>query len=79
MVSVGVEFDYQKILDNWSVTDEQSKADFLDALYEFYGCNNGLYSGLFQRFQSDLTEFARHLVTMRGMEVAELFRAGLEL
>ena len=51
-------FDYQKILDNWSVDDEQSKADFLDALYEFYVPGNGCYTGLFQRFQRDLTEFA---------------------
>ena len=72
-------FDYQKILDNWSVTDEQSKADFLDKLYEFYGCSNGLYSGLFQRFQADLTDFARHLVTQRGFTVEGLFTAGLEL
>ena len=74
-----VYFDYQKILDNWSVFEEQSKADFLDKLYEFYGCNNGLYTGLYQRFQSDLAEYARHLVATRDLEVADLFRAGLEL
>lgn len=73
------EFDYQVILDNWNVDDEQSKAEFLDKLYEFYGVSNGLYTGLFQRFQRDLTEFARHLVTNHKMEVAELFTAGLEL
>ena len=73
------EFDYKKILENWSVDDEQSKAEFLDALYEFYAPGNGCYTGLFQRFQSDITEFCRHLVTRRGMDVAELFRAGLEL
>jgi hypothetical protein len=72
-------FDYQQILDNWSVDDEQSKADFLDALYEFYAPGNGCYTGLFQRFQADITEFSRHLVTRRGVDVGELFRAGLEL
>ena len=74
-----VEFDYKKILENWNVDDEQSKAEFLDALYEFYAPGTGCYTGLFQRFQADITEFCRHLVTLRGMEVAELFRAGLEL
>lgn len=73
------EFDYQKILDNWNVDEEQSKADFLDALYEFYAPGTGCYTGLFQRFQADITEFCRHLVTRRGMGVSELFRAGLEL
>jgi len=73
------DFDYQKILDNWNVDEEQSKADFLDALYEFYAPGNGCFTGLFQRFQADITEFTRHLVTRRGMPVADLFRAGLEL
>lgn len=72
-------FDYQSVLDNWSVEDEQSKADFLDELYEFYGCRDGLYSGLYQRFQNDITEFARHQVTRLNFEVADLFKAGLEL
>lgn len=72
-------YDFEEILKNWNVDDEQSKADFLDALYQFYAPGNGLYTGLFQRFQQDITEFARHLVTSRGMEVADLFRAGLEL
>lgn len=74
-----VVFDYQTILDNWNVDDEQSKADFLDELYEFYGCTNGCYTGLFQRFQADLTEFARHLVTRKSMRVEDLFKAALEL
>lgn len=73
------DFDYQKILDNWNVDEEQSKADFLDALYEFYSPGTGCYTGLFQRFQADLAEFARHLVTHRGFAVADLFKAGLEL
>lgn len=73
------EFDYQTILENWSVDDEQSKADFLDALYEFYAPGNGCYTGLFQRFQADLVDFSRHLVTQRGYSVADLFKAGLEL
>lgn len=73
------EFSFQAILDNWSVDDEQSKADFLDALYAFYAPGNGCYTGLFQRFQADLAEFARHLVTCRGYAVEDLFKKGLEL
>ena len=72
-------FSFQEILDNWNVDEEQSKADFLDALYEFYSPGNGCYTGLYQRFQADITEFCRHLVTRRGMDVSDLFRAGLEL
>jgi hypothetical protein len=34
---------------------------------------------LYQRFQSDLVDFARHLVTQRGYAVEDLFKAGLEL
>lgn len=72
-------FNCQEILENWDVNNEQSKADFLDALYEFYAPASYCYTGLFQRFQKDLTEFTRHLVVNRGMDVANLFSAGLEL
>ena len=72
-------FDYQKILENWNVGEEESKVKFLEVLYEFYKPSNGCYTGLFQRFQSELTEFARHLVTQRGVTVANLFAVGLDL
>ena len=72
-------FDYQKILENWNTEEERSKAEFLDALYEFYAPGTGCYTGLSQRFQSDLVDFARHLVTQRGYAVEDLFKAGLEL
>ena len=73
-----VYFDYQEILDNWNVNSEQAKADFLDALYEFYGCNDGLYTGLYQRYKDDLAEFGRHMVTARGYKVVDLFATALE-
>lgn len=72
-------YDSEEILKNWNVDDEQSKADFLDALYHFYAPGNGCYTGLFQRFQQDITEFTRHLVTRRGYAVEDLFKKGLEL
>lgn len=73
-----VRLDYRTIFDNWSVEAEQAKADFLDALYEFYGCNDGLYTGLYQRYKDDLAEFGRHMVTSRGYKVVDLFMPGLE-
>jgi len=73
-----VYFDYQEILDNWSVESEQAKADFLDALYEFYGCNDGLYTGLWERYKNDIAEFGRDMVARRGYKVVDLFALGLE-
>lgn len=72
-------FDLLEILENWNTAEEQSKADFLEALYDFYCPGTGLYTGLYQRFQSDITEFCRHLVTRRDTTIADLFTAGLEL
>jgi len=72
-------YNVEEILANWSVDEEESKAQFLDALYDFYAPGNGCYTNLFQRFQADLTEFARHLVTRRGYAVEDLFKKGLEL
>lgn len=50
------QFDYQQILNSWSVTKEQQKAEFLEHMYNC-DCRNdpmhpahGLYTGLWQKF-----------------------------
>ena len=49
-------FDYQVILDNWSVEKEQQKVDFLEHMYNCAGRQNkdhpmhSLYTGLWQDF-----------------------------
>lgn len=54
-------FDWQAVLDSWDVTAEQRKADFMEELYQMYGCPNGLYTGLWQAFQKDAAEFIRDI------------------
>lgn len=50
------QFDYQQILNNWSVTKEQQKADFMEHMYNCSGRKDpahpmhGLYTGLWQDF-----------------------------
>jgi len=67
------DFDLEDILANWDTQAEQRKADFLEALYDFYRPDNGLYTGLFQRFQRDLTSTARLLVTEGVCDISEIF------
>jgi hypothetical protein len=49
-------FDYQAILNRWSVAAEQQKADFMEHMYNCAGRQNpghlmhGLYTGLWQDF-----------------------------
>ena len=52
-------FNLDQILTSWDTAWEQSKADFLDELYEFYTPDDYCYTGLFQRYQKDLGEFVR--------------------
>ena len=52
-------FDLEAILQTWDVSWEQSKAEFLDELYEFYSPENHCYTGLFAQYQKDLSEFVR--------------------
>jgi len=52
--------DYKTLLNNWSVIDEQRRADFIDWLYWVYERDNGLYTGLWQQFRQDLVELARN-------------------
>jgi hypothetical protein len=44
------QFDYQQILNNWSVVKEQQKADFMEHMYQCSARTNGLYTGLWQDF-----------------------------
>ena len=67
------DFDLEHILANWDSQAEQRKADFLEALYDFYSPANGLYTGLFQRFQRDLTDYARLMVTEGVCDISEIF------
>lgn len=52
-------FDLEKILESWDRNWEQTKAEFLEELYEFYSPSDHCYTGLYQRYQKDLAEFVR--------------------
>jgi hypothetical protein len=45
---------YAELLANWSVKEEQNRADFLDFLYWVYERDTGLYTGLWQQFCEDI-------------------------
>jgi hypothetical protein len=47
----------EEILANWDCDAEQQKVDLLEYLYEVYGVNTGLYTGLFERFAKDAALF----------------------
>jgi hypothetical protein len=53
---------YAELLANWSVKEEQNRADFLDFLYDLYERKNGLYTGLWQQFCNDTAVFLRNSV-----------------
>ena len=52
-------FDWQEVLDNWDVKEEQKKADFLEFLYDLYKPGDGLYTGLWQQFKDDIAQSMR--------------------
>jgi len=52
-------FDLDTVLLTWDIAWEQSKADFLDELFEFYAPTNKCYTGLFKQYQKDLANFVR--------------------
>ena len=70
-------FSYQDILNNWSVTKEQQKADFMEHMYHCSGRQNpnhplhGLYTGLWQDF---CIEEAGPLMRERYFEMMEAVR-----
>jgi len=50
------QFDYQQILNSWSIVKEQQKVEFMEHMYQCAGRQNknhpmyGLYTGLWQDF-----------------------------
>jgi hypothetical protein len=58
---------------DWDVQKENRKAKFMDKLYEFYGCNDGLYTGLATRFKNDIFELVRDGVAEDFASVEEVF------
>lgn len=53
---------YDELLANWSIAEEQNRADFMDFLYALYERKNGLYTGLWQQFCQDLAVYLRNSV-----------------
>ena len=65
--------NWQQVLNNWDVTEEDKKTKFLDKLYDFYGVTSGCYTGLFQRFKNDVFVFARLVVVEHNEPIENLF------
>jgi hypothetical protein len=43
-------YDYQTILDNWNIKEQQQRVNFMEHLYDVYKPDNNCYTGLWQRF-----------------------------
>ena len=67
------EFDLSEILKTWDTEEENRKARFIEVLYDFYRPGNGLYTGLYQRFQKDLMQNSRDKVLEGFCDIADLF------
>jgi len=59
-------------LKDWNCETEQSKADFIEYLYRFYGKSDGLYTGLWERFKSDVAKAARAQVSRLGLSIEDV-------
>lgn len=53
---------YDELLANWSIAEEQNRADFMDFLYALYERKNGLYTGLWRQFCQDMAVYLRNSV-----------------
>ena len=69
------DFNYQEVLKNWDTNAENSKALFMNVLYEYYGKTDGLFTGLYQRFQKELIEAVRDKVTLEANGTARVATA----
>lgn len=72
-------FNLNERLLNWNVKDEQNRADFLDYLYEFYNCTDGYYTGLYQRFMSELSQGLIHDLFVNDREAFDALKDRVKL
>jgi hypothetical protein len=75
-------FNYQEILNNWSVVKEQQRSDFLEHMYNCAGRQNrlhpmhGLYTGLWQDFCVKEAGPAMRDRYFEMLEAVRLYEAG---
>ena len=59
-------------LKDWTRDEEQAKSDFIEYLYRFYGRSDGLYTGLWDRFKTDVAKAARAQVSELGLSIEDV-------
>lgn len=65
--------DWQEVLNSWDVKEEDRKVEFLEMLYDFYGVENGCYTGLYERFKADIVAFCRFIAVENKVPVQNFF------
>jgi len=59
---------YETLLQNWDVSEEQKRTDFLEYLYNLYECTDGLYTGLWRTFCLDIAVVTRDMILADSLE-----------
>ena len=73
------QFDQNKVLLTWDFKAEQAKADCLELLYQIYEPEDKTYTGLWQRFLTDLGRMFLNEFKEGAHSLRELIDATKEL
>jgi hypothetical protein len=51
------------VLSNWDLAEQEARTKFLNYLYDFFGCTDGLYTGLWVLYKEGLAlAFRDHIL-----------------
>lgn len=56
---------------NWDLIEQESRTKFLDYLYDFFGCTDGLYTGLWKWYKEGVALAFRDEILSGRVELKE--------
>ena len=59
------------VLVHWDLVEQESRTKFLDYLYDFFGCTDGLYTGLWEVYKEDVALAFRDHILEKNIKLEE--------
>jgi hypothetical protein len=59
------------VLISWDLAEQEARTKFLDYLYDFFGCTDGLYTGLWTLYKEGLALSFRDQILEQNIQLKE--------
>jgi hypothetical protein len=59
------------VLISWDLAEQEARTKFLDYLYDFFGCTDGLYTGLWTLYKEGVALSFRDYILEQNIQLKE--------